>query len=144
MRKKPAPARKALRKKVLVIEDDEDVSKILVLLLQSMNVDVLVADDGMTGLQMARDGNVDLVLVDIHLPGMNGVEVIRSIRATPKLAALPLIVITGNSTVEYIRETARMGANDVLVKANVLAGDGLDRIRKYLGDPPKPARARRK
>lgn len=144
MRKKPAPPRTALRKKVLVIEDDEDVSKILVLLLKSMKVDVLVADDGITGFRMARDAKVDLVLVDIHLPGMNGIEVIRSIRATPKLAGLPLIVITGNSTVEYIKETARMGASDFLVKANVLAGDGLDRIRKYLGEPPKSVKARRK
>ena len=129
MAKKAAPS----RKRVLIIEDDDDVAKILSLLLKTLDVDVLVADDGMTGFQMARDEKPDLVLVDIHLPGMNGLEVIRSIRATPKLAGLPLIVITGNSTVEYIKETARMGADDFLVKANVLAGDGLDRIRKFLG-----------
>jgi DNA-binding response OmpR family regulator len=136
MAKKASPS----RKRVLIIEDDEDVSKILSLLLKTLDVDVLIADDGMTGFQMARDEKPDLVLVDIHLPGMNGLEVIRSIRATPKLAGLPLIVITGNSTVEYIRETARMGADDFLVKANVLAGDGLDRIRKFLSPPPKTGR----
>jgi DNA-binding response OmpR family regulator len=136
MAKKAAPS----RKRVLIIEDDDDVSKILSLLLKTLDVDVLVADDGMTGFRMARDEKPDLVLVDIHLPGMNGLEVIRSIRATPKLAGLPLIVITGNSTVEYIRETARMGADDFLVKANVLAGDGLDRIRKLLSPPTKRGR----
>ncbi len=136
MTKKAAPP----RKRVLIIEDDEDVSKILSLLLKTLDVDVLVADNGMTGFRMARDEQPDLVLVDIHLPGMNGLEVIRSIRATPKLAGLPLIVITGNSTVEYIKETARMGADDFLVKANVLAGDGLDRIRKFLSPPPRTGR----
>ena len=136
MPKKAAPA----RKRVLIIEDDEDVAKILSLLVKSLDADVLVADDGMTGFQMARDEEPDLVLVDIHLPGMNGLEVIRSIRATPKLAGLPLVVITGNSTVEYIKETAKMGADDFLVKANVLAGDGLDRIQKFLHPPTKPRR----
>ncbi|HZE96743.1 MAG TPA: response regulator [Planctomycetota bacterium] len=132
MKKKAGPR----RKKVLVIEDDADVAKILELLLHSLDADVLIADDGMTGVEMARAERPDLVLVDLHLPGMNGIEVIRSLRATPKLAGLPLIVVTGNSTVETVRETAKLGANDFLVKANVLAGAGLERIQKYLG-PPK-------
>jgi len=131
------------KKTVLIIEDDEDVSGILSLLLQDLGVRVLVADDGITGLRMAREGKPDLVLVDIHLPGMNGIEVIRAVRATPELAELPLIVITGDSKVEYVRETARLGVNDFLVKANVLAGDGLDRIQKFL-QPPRSSRPRRK
>jgi DNA-binding response OmpR family regulator len=137
-KKTPAP-----RKRVLIIEDDEDVAKILEVLVGGLNADVLVADDGMTGVELARKEKPDLVLVDIHLPGMNGLEVIRTLRAIPALAGLPLIVITGNSTVEYVRETAKLGANDFLVKANVLAGDGLDRIGKFLA-PPGPRSAKRK
>ncbi|HLY74444.1 MAG TPA: response regulator [Planctomycetota bacterium] len=133
----------APRKRVLIIEDDEDVAKILEVLVGGLNADVRIADDGMTGVELARAEKPDLVLVDIHLPGMNGLEVIRTLRATPELAGLPLIVITGNSTVEYVRETAKLGANDFLVKANVLAGDGLDRIQKYLA-PPGPRSAKRK
>ncbi len=133
----------APRKRVLIIEDDEDVAKILEVLVGGLNADVRISDDGMTGVELARAEKPDLVLVDIHLPGMNGLEVIRTLRATPELAGLPLIVITGNSTVEYVRETAKLGANDFLVKANVLAGDGLDRIQKYLA-PPGPRSAKRK
>jgi len=139
MPKKPAPA----PKRVLIIEDDEDVAKMLEVLIRGLKASVLLADDGMTGLELARTESPDLVLVDIHLPGMNGLEVIRGIRATPRLAALPIVVITGNSTVEYVRETVLLGANDFLVKANVLAGDGLDRIRRYL-TPSRPAGGRKK
>lgn len=139
MPKKPP----ASRKRVLIIEDDEDVAKILEVLVRGFNADVFLADDGMTGVELARTERPDLVLVDIHLPGLNGLEVIRALRATSRLAGLPIIVITGNSTVEYVRETAKLGANDFLVKANVLAGDGLDRIERFLG-PPGPASGKKK
>ena len=131
-------------KRVLIIEDDEDVAKILEVLVRGFHAEVLLADDGMTGVQMARTQQPDLVLVDIHLPGMNGLEVIRALRDTPRLASLPIIVITGNSTVEYVRETARLGANDFLVKANVLAGDGLDRIEKFLSTPVRSTPKKKK
>jgi len=131
-------------KRVLIIEDDEDVAKILEVLVRGLHAEVLLADDGMTGVEMARTQHPDLVLVDIHLPGMNGLEVIRALRGTTRLAGLPIIVITGNSTVEYVRETARLGANDFLVKANVLAGDGLDRIEKFLSTPGRPAPKKKK
>ncbi|HVR84476.1 MAG TPA: response regulator [Planctomycetota bacterium] len=139
-KKKPA-----VRKRVLIIEDDEDVAKILEVLVRGLQADVLVADDGMTGVELARAEQPDLVLVDIHLPGISGLEVIRALRATPSLAGLPVIVITGNSTVEYVRETAKLGANDFLVKANVLAGDGLDRIERFLSRPgPSSGKAKKK
>ncbi|SRR5258708_5051765 len=134
----------AVPKRVLIIEDDEDVAKILEVLVRGLHAEVLLADDGMTGVQMARTQQPDLVLVDMHLPGMNGLEVIRALRDTTQLAGLPIIVITGNSTVEYVRETARLGADDFLVKANVLAGDGLERIEKFLSTPGRAAPKKKK
>jgi len=120
------------KKKVLIIEDDLDVSNILTVLLEGLDAQVFTAADGQAGVAATLKEKPDLILVDLHLPGMNGLEVIRTLRATPGLGSLPIIVITGNSTVEYIRETARLGATDFLVKANVLSGAGLQRIQKYL------------
>ena len=128
MAKRPSP----VKKKVLIIEDDADVSNILTLLVEGLEAQVITAEDGKSGIDATLREKPDLVLVDLLLPGMDGLEVIRTIRATPGLGSLPIIVITGNSTVEYIRETARLGANDFLVKANVLTGTGLERIQKYL------------
>jgi len=125
------------RKRVLIIEDDDDVARVLEVLVRGLKADTLIADDGITGVELARTEKPDLVLVDIHLPGMNGLEVIKSIRATPKLGSVPIVVITGNSTVEYVRETALLGADDFLVKANVLAGDGIERIRRFLDSPAR-------
>lgn len=129
---KPKKAPVPKKKKVLIVEDDAVVSRILEQLVRGLDADACVAEDGASGISMARSERPDLVLVDIHLPGMNGLEVIREIRATPKLAALPIIVITGDSTAEFVRQTAMLGANDFLVKANVLAGDAVDRIRRHL------------
>jgi two-component system response regulator MtrA len=121
-----------VKKKVLIIEDDLDVSDILTVLLEGLETQVFTAADGQAGVAATLKEKPDLILVDLHLPGMNGLDVIRTLRATPGLGSLPIIVITGNSTVEYIRETARLGATDFLVKANVLAGAGLQRIKKHL------------
>lgn len=125
------------KKKVLIIEDDPDVSSILAVLLKGMKAEVLTAADGTVGVTAALKEKPDLVLVDLNLPGISGLDVIRSLRATSGMASVPIIVITGNSTVENIRETAKLGANDFLVKANVLAGAGIKRIRKYLEVPAK-------
>jgi len=130
------------KKKVLIIEDDADVSSILALLLEDMKAQVLTAADGTAGIAAALKQKPDLVLVDLNLPGISGLEVIRSLRATSGMGSVPIIVITGNSTVENIRETARLGADDFLVKANVLAGAGIKRIRKYL-DGPKKSKVRK-
>jgi DNA-binding response OmpR family regulator len=139
MPKNPVP----LRKTVLLIEGDEAAARILTPLLESLAVDVLAAADGATGLQMALERRPDLAIVDLPLPGKDGIELIRSLRATPTLAGLPLLVITAESTVENIRETARLGVDDFLVQANVLSGAGLDRIRKLLR-LPNPGRGRLK
>jgi CheY-like chemotaxis protein len=135
-----AKDRLAPGKKVLVIEDDADVALALKTLLQGPGVAVLCAENGPAGIAMATEMKPDLALIDIHLPGMNGLEVIRTLRLTPGLETLPIIVITGDSTIEYIRETARLKVTDFLVKANVLSGAGLDRIEKALQagtDSPK-------
>lgn len=129
------------RKKVLIIEDDPDVSSILAVLLEGLKALVITADDGNAGVSAALREKPDLVLVDLNLPGISGLDVIRSLRATETLATTPIVVITGNSTVENIRETARLGANDFLVKANVLAGAGIQRIQKYLeAEKPEPGK----
>jgi CheY-like chemotaxis protein len=74
--------------------------------------------------------------VDLHLPRLNGLEVIRVLRAMPSLEQTPIIIITGNTTAEYIKEAAQLGVSDFLVKANFLSGASLDRIRRFLDTPP--------
>ncbi len=133
------------KKRVLVIEDDQDVSKILQALLSSLDVEVITAADGLEAIKAAGKVRPALCLVDLHLPKLNGLDVIRIIRAMPELGEIPIAIITGNTTADYIKEAVLLGVSDFLVKANFLSGGSLDRIRRLLDRPTSrtPATDRR-
>lgn len=127
------------KKRVLVIEDDQDVSKILQALLSSLDVEVITAADGLEAIKAAGRVRPDLCLVDLHLPKLSGLDVIRVIRAMPELGEIPIAIITGNTTADYIKEAVLLGVSDFLVKANFLSGNSLDRIRRLLDQRSAPA-----
>ncbi len=68
------------KNRILVIDDDENISKVIRLYLEKEGMDVLVASDGKTGLDFFTKENPDLVLLDIMMPEMDGIEVIKNIR----------------------------------------------------------------
>lgn len=79
---------------ILIVEDQEDNRKILRDLLTSQGYQVIEAIDGQTGIQLARDHRPDLILMDIQLPGIDGYEATRQIKADENLRDTPLIVVT--------------------------------------------------
>src|ERR1043165_827307 len=120
------------RSRLLIIEDDQAVSQMLSLLLEDPGVEILHAPDGGSGLTLSRTEMPDVILVDLVLPDIHGLEIVERVRQMPGHESTPIIVITANSTVENVREAALKGATDFLVKANVLCGTGLDRIHRHL------------
>jgi CheY-like chemotaxis protein len=129
------------RKRILVIEDDEDVTRVLKALLSGLHADVSTAPDGVAAIAAACKAPPSLCLVDLHLPKINGLDVIRVLKSMPGLHEVPVIIITGNTTADYIREAVNLGVSDFLVKANFLAGSCMDRIRKFLDSAPLPGPA---
>jgi two-component system, cell cycle response regulator DivK len=83
-----------MSKKVLVVEDQEDNRQILRDLLESAGIDMIEAWDGPAGLAAAASERPDLILMDIQLPGLDGYEVTRRIKADPALRAIPIIAVT--------------------------------------------------
>ena len=81
-------------KRVLLIEDHEDNRRIVRDLLTSTGYEVLEADTGEGGVTLAATSVPDLILMDIQLPGIDGYEATRRIKATPELRHIPIIVIT--------------------------------------------------
>jgi CheY-like chemotaxis protein len=131
----------APKKKVLVVEDDEEVTRLVVELLKPMGVEVLTAADGVEGTGRAAIEKPNLILVDLMMPRMGGLELIRTLKGDRRYAQLPIIVLTGNASAESVKEAAKLGVVDFLLKANLLAGTGLDRVRRALGVPEeKPQR----
>ena len=102
--------------RVLVIEDDRDLQKVLAYNLSAEGHEVTSAYDGSAGLRLARDLRPDLVLLDLMLPGVPGIEILRALKAEKGTAASPVIICSARGE-EIDRVVGfELGAEDYLVK----------------------------
>lgn len=104
--------------RVLVIDDDATVRDVLHSFLKSNGFDVVLAHDGQAGLEIIREEKFDIVLTDLVMPGISGMDVLRGIIALK--TNTPVIVITAFGTVETAVEAMKMGAFDYITKPFVL------------------------
>ncbi|MGO9482430.1 MAG: response regulator [Candidatus Kryptoniota bacterium] len=105
--------------RILVIEDEKKVARFLKLGLEGEDHQVEVAHDGETGERLALAGNYDVIVLDIMLPKKNGIEVLRSLRATG--LATPVLILTAKGNLEDKVEGLDVGADDYLVKPFAVA-----------------------
>jgi DNA-binding response OmpR family regulator len=101
---------------ILVIDDDELVSRTLQRALKMYDYQVMTANSGIEGLQLARRHRPDLIILDIMMPGVDGYQVCRQIRGDPLLKELPVLFLTAKAKDEDKIEGFRAGADDYLVK----------------------------
>ena len=102
--------------KVLVIEDDEVLRESILDILETRNFDVIGAEDGFRGLQLAQEFVPDLILCDVRMPKLDGYEVLQAIRQDPRTAAIPLIFITAETIQNVVGKGQNLGANGYLIK----------------------------
>ena len=111
-----AMTKKRETKKVLIIEDDSDVRKFVCRVLELEGYQVLKADNGERGMEIIRESPVDLVLLNLRLPGRDGWSVLHEIRHNTELSKIPVIVITAVADALHRRRTLNMGVNKYLIK----------------------------
>lgn len=102
--------------KILIIEDDPDICEILEYNLEQEDFDVTVFHDGQKGLEAVLKDPPDLVLLDLMLPGKNGLEIARIIRKDEYIFDLPIIMITARSEEMDILQGLEQGADDYVTK----------------------------
>lgn len=102
--------------KVLVIEDDPQIARVVQLKLTNNGFDVALAPDGGAGLAAVRELRPDLVLLDVMMPVMDGYEVLRAIRSQPEFAGLPVIMLTAKGQERDMLAGFKGGATDYIVK----------------------------
>lgn len=106
--------------RVLMVEDHPDIADLYQLKLQLEGYSVAVATDGVAGLQMARSMLPDVTLLDIHVPQLDGLQVLAALRQDSATQDLPVIVCSEDDNPQLIKEAQRLGAAAYLVKANLL------------------------
>ena len=103
--------------KVLVVDDDLNIQRVLVFALKQEGYEVLVASDGATGVEMARESQPDLILMDVAMPRLDGYAATQQIRAAePGERRVPIIMLTAEADVGQRVKGLRAGADDDIVK----------------------------
>ncbi len=104
-----------MHEKILVIEDDVQIRESLQEFLEYSHYQVVVAENGMIGMQMAMIEKPDLIVCDMMMPVMDGVEVLKAIKMT-ELATVPFIILTAKAQYEDLRVVMNLGADDYVFK----------------------------
>lgn len=106
----------ARRKRVLVVDDDATFRKIALKAFADDATDVDTAEDGERAIEKLDSAKVDLLLVDLDMPGKDGYAVIKHVRGVPSLRNMPVIVITGQKSLRAIDTAYQLGANSYVSK----------------------------
>jgi len=121
-------------KKILIIEDDQIVANVYRNKLAVEGYKAEVAFDGEAGLKVMRTFQPDLIILDLMLPTISGVDVIKEIRNEPEFAKTPIIVFSNTYLTNLIQDAWRAGANKCLSKSSCSPKDFIDVVRHTIGD----------
>jgi DNA-binding response OmpR family regulator len=105
-----------MAEKILIIDDDVDTLKLVGLMLQKQSYQIVAASNGLQGLEQAESENPDLILLDVMMPGMDGYEVAKRLRANPLTASTPILMFTAKTQLDDKVTGFEAGADDYLTK----------------------------
>lgn len=120
-----------LKKRILVVDDEPDLLKTAVDLLESEGYEVLSAHDGQEGLEKARREKPDLILLDVLMPKLNGYQVCRALKGGPETQSIPVIMLTSKAQEIDKFWGKETGADDYVTKPYEIE-DLLARAAKFL------------
>src|SRR3989338_5313697 len=117
-------------KKIIIIEDDDFISRALKIKLEDKGINILIAKDGKTGLDIVKKEKPDLVLLDLILPKMSCYDVLVELKKDIVTKKIPVIILTNLNQNEVEKKVKDFGAIDYLVKANI----SLEQIFKRISE----------
>ncbi len=119
-------------KKILLIEDDPFLSEIYVIKFKEAGFEISLAQDGSLGLQRIKDEIPDLVLLDIVMPNVDGLEVLRTMKNDASIRNIPVVILSNLGEQEDIKRGLELGAEFYIVKAHYTPTEVVARVRAVL------------
>ena len=116
---------------VLVVDDGDDLRRLVAIALRRGGFEVVEAKSGEAAMEIIESRQVDVVVLDMGLPGMSGTDVVRALRARPETLTLPVLLMTGSGTSQSVIEGLDAGADDFLAKP-VRLDELVARVRAHL------------
>ena len=122
----------ATKTKILIVEDDKSIRDLYQTKLLHVGFDVLTAEDGGKGWDIAKSESPDLILLDVMMPVMNGFEVLKKLRGESGTKDIPVIILSNYGEVDDMTKGFLVGATDYLIKAEHTPTDVVDIINETL------------
>lgn len=123
----------AHNKKILLVEDDDSLATVYQTRLQAEGFDTRRVPNGEDALAVALEYKPDLILLDVMMPKVSGFDVLDILRNTPETTNVKIIMLTALSQDTDKQRAQELGADDYLVKSQVVIADVVDRIKQHLG-----------
>lgn len=120
------------RPELLLIEDDRAIARMYQLSLADFGYEVNIARDGESGLNEIRSRRPDVVLLDVRLPRMDGIEVLQRLRDDPELRRTKVIMLSNQGVDEIVQSSLKLGAVDYVTKATVTPRELAQVIARHL------------
>ncbi len=119
-------------KKILFIEDESALQKTLQDILKQGGYKMISALDGETGLRLAESEEPDLILLDLVLPRLHGLEVLKKLKKGSKTKDIPVIILTNLESMKEIDQAIELGATTYLVKTQYTMKEVIEKVKKTL------------
>lgn len=116
---------------ILLIEDDPPMVRMYSTKLKTENFEVEVAYDGEEGLKKIKEQKIDLVLLDLMIPKLGGMELLEKVRADEKLKKIPVVILSNLSQEQDIQRAKELGVKDFLIKSNYTPSQVVEIVKSY-------------
>jgi len=124
--------------KVAIIEDDMAIVQMYRTKFETEGYDVATAPDGATGLELIDSFSPDIVLLDLMMPNMNGLDMLSRLRSQPNGREAKVVVLTNMGDTETATKVFKMSADDYIVKAEMTPKQVAERVKALLAKGPTP------
>jgi len=124
--------KKALKNNILIVEDEHDIREIYAEVLSTAGYKVSQAADGEKGIQKIKDEHWDILLLDIMLPGKDGLKILKEMKENPQLKKGPVIALTNLNSENIIQEAFGSGADGYLIKSEITPDKIVDEVTRVL------------
>lgn len=124
-----------MSKKILIIEDEEILLDILKRKLGNMGYEIFCATDGVSGMEAIKEILPDLILLDIIMPKMGGLELMEKVQLDDSIKNIPIVIISNSGQPVELDKARRLGAKDWLIKTDFNPQEVVEKVIQQIGMP---------
>ena len=115
---------------LLIIEDNPLLSGMYKSTFEKRGLNVIIAFNGEMGLQIVKEHPINIIILDLLMPGMNGIEILRKLKNNPETKEIKVFILTSVKEQDYIDDAKKFGAADYLIKTDLALSEIVDRVLK--------------